>query len=110
MQFKYFLAEISVGENLVFSILRKRKLFDENGSEILLADSQSNYRCTLEPNSDIDFELNKISGDGAVLNSELTSLIQNELKETLKIWWTPERIESYKNSLNETNLPPVDTL
>ena len=105
MNLKYFLAEISVRENLVFSILLKKKLFDNEGNEILLADSQSNYRCTLNPSSDIDSELSKISADGAELNPELINLIQNELKKTLEVWWTPERIESYKNSLNKGALP-----
>ena len=103
MNFKYFLAEISVGENLVFSILRKRKLFDENGSEILLADSQSNYRCTLNPSSDIDSELAKLSADGAELNPELISLIDLELRETLKIWWTAERVAAYRQSLENSS-------
>lgn len=100
MFFKYFLTEISVGENLIFSILRKKKLFDDQGNEILLADSQSNYRCTLEPNDNIDFELAKISADGAELNPELIALINNELKATLQIWWTTERVQVYKNNLN----------
>lgn len=96
MQFKYFIAGISIGENMVFSVLRKKRLFDENGKEILLSDAESNYRCTLNPNSDIDSELAKISSDGAELNSELKTLIANELKETLRIWWTPERVEKQR--------------
>ena len=110
MNFKYFLAEISVKENLVFSILRQRKLFDNTGKEIKLADTDANYRCTLNPSNDIDFELAKISADGSELNPEMTALIENELKATLQIWWTPERVQLYKDSLNvesDTTNPEV---
>ncbi len=101
MQFKYFIAEISVGENLVFSILRKKRLLDDNGHEIFLADTESNYRCTLIPSFDIDFELAKISGDGVQLNSELQDLIANELRATLRIWWTSERVEAFKQTYSQ---------
>lgn len=107
MNFKYFLTEISVGENLIFSILRRRRLFDQLGNEIKLADSEANFRCVLEPSDDIDFELSKISADGAKLNSELIALINNELKATLETWWTTERIAAYRQSIDNANTDKV---
>jgi hypothetical protein len=97
MIYKFSIAQISIQENFVFSILRKKRLFDDFGNEVLLAESSNNYRCILEPNEDIDGELAKIFADGAELNPELINLLNNELKLTLKIWWTTERIVSYRN-------------
>ncbi|MEB3277957.1 MAG: hypothetical protein VKK42_03420 [Lyngbya sp.] len=101
MIFKYYISNISVEENLIFSILRKRKLFNDAGNEIKLADSEANFRCVLEPNENIDSELSKLCADGAELNPELIALINDELKATLKIWWTPERVELFKASQNK---------
>ncbi|MEL7038665.1 MAG: hypothetical protein AAFO04_24080 [Cyanobacteria bacterium J06592_8] len=96
MQYKYFIDQLSIGSNLIFSVLRKKRLFDEQGEEIPLADSIANFRCTLTPSLDIDFELAKLSADGAELNPELIAMIDNELKQTLQIWWTPERVLAYE--------------
>jgi|FrelakmetLWP11LW_1041352.scaffolds.fasta_scaffold00357_7 hypothetical protein len=103
MIYKFSIVQISIQENFVFSILRKKRLFDDFGNEVLLAESSNNYRCILEPNEDIDGELAKIFADGAEINLELINFIHNELKSTLKIWWTAERIEAYRKSISNTD-------
>lgn len=100
MLFKYFISSIEMGPNYTFSVLRQKRLFDEMGREIKLDQSEANYRCTLIPSTNVDKELEKLTADGVTLNSELQKLVDNELKQTLELWWTPERIADYQEFQN----------
>ena len=105
MQYRYSIEEISIGQKFIFSVLRKKRLFDLDGNEIPLADQTANYRCTLAPSLNIDKELSKLSADGANLNPELLAFMDQQLRQTLQIWWTPEVVQDYLQSLDGIQYP-----
>ncbi len=96
MKYKYFLQSFQFDDFLRVSILRKKRLFDERGREIKLDQSEANYRCVLTPSPNVEKELEKLTADGVTLNPELQKLVDNELKQTLELWWTTERIADYQ--------------
>ncbi|MEL7038920.1 MAG: hypothetical protein AAFO04_25425 [Cyanobacteria bacterium J06592_8] len=98
MLFKYFLQEFKFDDFLRVSILRKTRLFDEQGNEIQLADSISNYRCTLNPSTDIEKELEKLTADGTKLDDELIYFINTKLTPMLEIAWTEDVVKNFEES------------
>ncbi|MEL7039849.1 MAG: hypothetical protein AAFO04_30265, partial [Cyanobacteria bacterium J06592_8] len=67
-------------------------------NEIPLADSISNYRCTLNPSTDINREIEKISADGVQLDDGLIDFINNKLISMLQVAWTEDVVKNFEKS------------
>lgn len=103
MQYKYFLQQFTFDDFLRVSILRKKRLYDDSGIEIPLADSAANFRCMLEPSSEIENELKKLVADESILDDDLQKFIINKLIPMLKIAWDEQTIANYKKYLEDSS-------